>query len=316
MNELRQFRVYKHKFSTPLVTSYGKWEAKESIVLRRKDNNGNVTFGEVSLTPHFFSYTIDDILPNIFKWSKGESFTNNELISSAISCMESEIWNKEHEVNADKIIVSAEILNSEISGKTKCLKKKIGIKNVIQEIKDFKLILRNTPKDTSFRLDANENLSIPHLLEWNQHFKNEERLEFIEQPLGRERYLEMIDLQDKLDIKLSLDESLVFKNDLTFFENQDWRGFYTIKPSMFYDWDKILTFVRDNPNRCIISTSFESPFGFEAVCRCALFSKMVSGLDRNLFQNSEYEFLSHLKNPLFPGSVTIKMLDLLWGKLQ
>ena len=42
MNELRQFRVYKHKFSTPLVTSYGKWEAKESIVLRRKDNNGNV----------------------------------------------------------------------------------------------------------------------------------------------------------------------------------------------------------------------------------------------------------------------------------
>jgi len=315
MIKSRQFKVYTHKFKLPLETAYGIWSTKESIILREENISGKITFGEISLTPHFYPYTILDLLPLVDRWTHFKSFSDNELFSSAISCLDSEIWGYQFENDNKDVVFSAEIINSDFPIDASIFKKKIGIKSVIEEIEEVKFLLGKYHSNIEFRLDANESLTSEELLMWNQTFKDEQRLQFIEQPLPRDQYLEMLNLQDVLSIKLSIDESLVFVNDLSFFKDKGWKGYYTIKPSMFRDWEHIISFIKSNPDHCIISTSFESPFGYEATCRCAKLSNLVGGLDRKLFKNSKHEFLEHHKRAMIPGSVTLKMLNKLWNEL-
>ena len=65
----------------------------------------------------------------------------------------------------------------------------------------------------------------------------------------------------------------------------------------------------------MISTVFESPFGFEAVCRCAAYSSEIAGLDRSLFRQNKLEFSEHHNLSIHPGIVTIASLDKLWERL-
>ena len=81
-------------FPSPLQTAHGVWTEKESILLRKQNENGQVSFGEISLTPFFYSYSIDDVMPLVRSWVSGEEFLNNELVSSAMSSLESELWVK------------------------------------------------------------------------------------------------------------------------------------------------------------------------------------------------------------------------------
>ena len=317
MKETRQFRVYKHKFSSPLHTAHGVWAEKESILLRKQSENGQVSFGEISLTPFFYSYEINDVMPIVRSWVSGEDFFNNELVVSAMGSLECELWKEEIEiVNCNPVLI-AEIsnFNSTPSAISKSFKKKIGIRRVEEEIEEVKRFLENSSHGSKLRLDANESLSKKELLEWNESFKGEPKIQFLEQPFPRDKLEELFLVQDKIDIPLALDESLVWKNNLSYFEDKDWRGFFVVKPCLTSDWSELIRFLKENPDRCVVSTSFESPFGYEGVCRTASYSKLVAGLDRNLFRNSSIEFPNHHQNPLHPFSVTSSMLDRLWAKL-
>ena len=103
--------------------------------------------------------------------------------------------------------------------------------------------------------------------------------------------------------------------DLSFFKKAGWTGFYVIKPFLFPDWDQVLSFIKSEPQRSVVSTVFESPFGYEALIRCAAYSKMVAGIDRSLFQGDDREFPQHHRTPLYPGSVASSSLDELWDSL-
>ena len=317
MNNTRQFRLYRHRFTSPLQTAHGVWTEKESIVLRKQNENGKVSFGEISITPFFYSYSIDDVMPLVRSWVRGEEFLNNELFSSAISSLESELWVEDEEVVKSTSVLTAEIseFNSFPTRNCKFFKKKIGVRRVEEEIEEVKRFIKNLYPNSKLRLDANESLSKKELLEWNESFKGEPKIQFLEQPFPRDKLEELFLVQDKIDIPLALDESLVWKNNLSYFEDKDWRGFFVVKPCLTRDWSELIRFLKENPDRCVVSTSFESPFGYEGVCRTASYSKLVAGLDRNLFRNSSIEFPNHHQNPLHPFSVTSSMLDRLWAKL-
>ena len=317
MNETRQFRLYKHKFSSPLQTAHGVWTEKESILLRKQNENGQVTFGEISLTPFFYSYSIDDVMPLVRSWIRGEEILNNELVNSAMSCLESELWVEDEGIVKSTSILTAEIseFNSSPTRSCKFFKKKIGVRRAEEEIKEVKCFIDNLSPSSKLRLDANESLSTKELLAWNESFKGEPKIQFLEQPFPRNKLEELFLVQDKIDIPLALDESLVWKNNLSYFEDKNWLGFFVLKPCLTGDWSEMIRFLKENSDRCVVSTSFESPFGYECVCRSASYSKLVAGLDRNLFRNSSIEFPNHHQNPLHPFSVTSSMLDRLWEKL-
>ena len=317
MKETRQFRVYKHKFSSPLHTAQGVWAEKESILLRKQSENGQVSFGEISLTPFFYSYEINDVLPIVRSWVSGEDFFNNELVDSAMGSLECDLWKNEIGIVNRNPVLIAEIsnFNSTPSVISKSFKKKIGIRRLEEEIVEVKRFLENLSPDSKLRLDANESLSMKELLTWNESFKDESQIQFIEQPFPRDKLEELFLVQEKIDIPLALDESLVWKNDLSYFEQQNWTGFFVLKPYLLSDWKETIRFLKENSNRSVVSTSFESPFGYECVCRCASYSGVDAGLDRNLFRNSSIEFPNHHQNPLRPFSVTSSMLDRLWANL-
>ena len=315
--ETRQFRVYKHKFSSPLHTAHGIWTEKESILLRKQCENGQVSFGEISLTPFFYSYGINDIIPIVRSWVSGEEFFNNELVSSAMSSLKSDLWKEDIEIIESTSVSTAEIsyFNSSPSTSSTSFKKKIGVRRLEEEIEEVKRFIENLSPSSKLRLDANESLSKKELLAWNESFKDEPQIQFLEQPFPRDKLEELFLVQDEIDIPLALDESLVWKNDLSYFEEQNWMGFFVLKPYLLSDWKEMIRFLKEYSDRSVVSTSFESPFGYEGVCRCASYSRIVAGLDRNLFRNSSIEFPNHHQNPLRPFSVTSSMLDGLWEKL-
>ena len=43
MLESRQFRVYRQKFASPIMTAHGQWNEKEAIILRKEDSKGKVS---------------------------------------------------------------------------------------------------------------------------------------------------------------------------------------------------------------------------------------------------------------------------------
>lgn len=317
MKPIRQYRIYSQKFITPLQTAHGNWSKRESIILREEDKNGRISFGELCPTPSFIDIQIKDLLPIVQAWEMGQEFKTNSLMQSAISCLDSEIWNPSFRENCSSKVFSAELvsLNPNLDNPSAVYKKKIGLSTTKIEINEVKAFLNLISVESKIRLDANESLSTEEVFQWNDEFANESRLQFIEQPLPKEQIEELIEIEKELSISLALDESLVWKNDLSFFLQKDWKGFYILKPFLFQDWSKILSFIRAIPDRTVISTVFESPFGYEAVCRCASLSNQTAGLDRKLFQLDRREFPSHHLKPLSPGAISVQSLDQLWDNL-
>ena len=108
---------------------------------------------------------------------------NFEFINSAVSCLESEIWNEnlgdKHEISKARIINSLE--DSISSHQT--LKLKIGINETTYEINKTLEFIKKLPASTRIRLDANESLSLDQLLLWVEALHQNPVLEFMEQPL-------------------------------------------------------------------------------------------------------------------------------------
>ena len=92
MIESRQFRVYRQKFATPIMTAHGQWNEKEAIILRKEDNKGKVSFGEISLVNGFTFDRLKDLLPRVENWCAKGVIGENKLIQSAVSSLDSEIW--------------------------------------------------------------------------------------------------------------------------------------------------------------------------------------------------------------------------------
>ncbi len=317
MNHFRQSKIYRHKFRTHLQTAHGIWSERESIVLRQEDEQGVVSFGELCPTPGFVSYHLDDLIPMVKDWEKGNSCINHNFLSSAVSCIGSEIWNSMTPQEDFKEVFTAELFLSSPSFKSKArvYKKKIGVQDIELEIENVFELFDSISLKSKVRLDANESLTMEEVFRWNEAFRNESRLQFLEQPLPRNDLPRLFELDGRLDISLALDESLVWKNDLDFFTKSGWNGFYVIKPTLFSDCERTIKFIKDNSYRTIVSTVFESPFGFEAVCRCAPFSNLTAGLDRNLFNLDELELSGHHSQPIEVGKVSISLLDELWERL-
>ena len=73
---------------------------------------------------------------------------------------------------------------------------------------------------------------------------------------------------------------------------QNWNGFYVIKPTLLPDWKGTIKFASENPNKTVFSTVFESPFGYEALIRASSFSNL-EGISRTCFSQIPTELDCH-----------------------
>ena len=150
---------------------------------------------------------------------------------------------------------------------------------------------------------------------WLDEFKDEDRIEFIEQPLPDSRREELFNLSHVSPVPLAIDETVVAMGVAQGMP-QKMVGMVFMLSSQHYLMiglrSQILFF--EMPNHSVISTVFESPFGFEAMLRMCKHSHLDSGVSRDVFKHLESELLSHHEEQLFSPSVSVQELDRLWDR--
>ena len=176
-------------------------------------------------------------------------------------------------------------------------------------------VFAELPVDTKVRLDPNQSWSVSVLRKWIDAFYEEKKIEFIEQPLPHAQIDEMFEIAIDSPIPFALDESVVALGDLHKLEKMNWNGYFIIKPSLLSDWPRTIEFIRKNPSKSVLSTVFESPFGYEALLRCCTFSSNSAGIDRKIFFGKTEEFEEHHLDRLQVPCITNRRLANLWNSL-
>ena len=82
-------------------------------------------------------------MPLVDRWTHFKSFSDNELFSSAISCLDSEIWGYQFENDNKDVVFSAEIINSDFPIDASIFKKKIELKVLLKKLKKLNFCLEN-----------------------------------------------------------------------------------------------------------------------------------------------------------------------------
>ena len=99
-------------------------------------------------------------------------------------------------------------------------------------------------------------------------------------------------------------------------KEQGWNGFYVIKPTLLNDWSLTLKFAKENPDKTVFSTVYESPFGYEALVRACRFSNLEAGISRETLKHNNSELAGHHAEILESLAVSISELNDLWEKLN
>lgn len=316
MNVFREFKLIKQKFARPYTFSSITWKVRKSIVLREKSQTGNFVYGEIAPVPGFPNQSgLEDVLEECKKWVNYETLPVTNFLLPALSCMKSEFWRtspgkREQEIH--KSILS--IFNSN-ENDSPSFKKKIGALPVSEEITETKKWLSRLPVSSLVRLDANGSLSIDDLRIWLEEFQEENRIQYIEQPLADKFREELFLMAENAPIPLAIDESVIAMEGPYQAENAGWKGFYVIKPTLLNDWSESINFAKENKEKAVFSTSFESPFGYEALLRACIHSNLDAGITREPFKNLSTELNCHHSQTLFSPAATQFELDELWEKI-
>ncbi len=310
----REFRVINRSFSFPIITSNFSWNNRKSVVLRERSARGDYVYGEVAPTPSFPNQpAISQVIYEANLWSKGIELPSSNSLLPAISCMRSQIWQFDL---GSKTKLKQSILDNPDAElhSIKCIKKKIGLLPTKDEVVKVKNWLDKIPSNCKVRLDPNGSFSTPDLMIWLDEFKDEDRIEFIEQPLPDSKRQELFKLSHVSPVPLAIDETVVAMGGPRNALENGWNGFYVIKPTLLNDWTSVLNFVFKMPGHSVISTVFESPFGFEAILRMCKHSRLESGVSRDIFKHLDSELVSHHEKQLFSPSVSVQELDKLWHR--
>ena len=309
--EIRHFR---RDFRKPLRTASGTWRCRDSIVLRIEDAKGSIGFGEVTPTFGFRGESLVEAERFLAQWHpEMEIPANLPLCGSAISCAKSELWRSEP---ARLQVETSALLDSLIEENLpphEVLKVKIGMGEPMEEIRTVRNLLGRMSAGSRLRLDANGSLSAAQAELWLEALGENSVVEYLEQPLPVSEREALMSLASASPMPLALDESVVDVTEAESWREAGWPGYFVLKPSRCGDWARLECFLREEPSRCVVSSVFESPFGFEAVLRMAAFARTVAGLGASSFFPVD-DFVSS-GIALHPGEVTIERLEGLWRTL-
>jgi o-succinylbenzoate synthase len=283
-----EFHPYSRKFKQPLVTSHGLWETREGIILRLTDETGTVGFGEIAPLEWFGSENLQQALE--FCNQLPSEITSDDIFAipkelpacqfgfeSALS----EVTSSEtsNQLNLEKTISFSGLLPS---GKTaldvwqklwnqgyRTLKWKIGITNIIEELKVFHSLANSLPQEAKLRLDANAGLTLPEAVEWLKACESIISVEFIEQPLPITELEPMLKLSQSYSTRLALDESIANLDQLKACYKKGWQGIFVIKPAIAGSPKLLREFCKNQKIDAVFSSVFETPIGTSAGLKLA-----------------------------------------------
>ena len=272
-----QKKLFSYKLSKKVINSNFKITSKNGWIIKIKNEYDAFGYGEISpIKEHDFMICKKEI-KNIPKKNDEKSIIEN--IKKLHPCIQSGINSAIAEMKGklkfrktylfDKIDQSALLLNSSnIIKELKLMKKnikykdlnitikwKVGIKEYLKEIQLLEKILSELPSNYKLRIDANGSFSREQANYWAETLKNNESLDWLEQPLAAEDFEGLRKLNKKIPI--ALDESLLEFPELI----DSWDGWQIRRPSQEKNPIKLLEDLINNRKLISISSSFETGIG-------------------------------------------------------
>jgi len=278
-----QFKLYQNNFKQPLRTHHGIWELREGIIISLTNPEGITTRGEIAPLPWFGSETIAQALA--FCQQLGDATTKEAILTipdhlpccqfaleSALLALDLEVTNDNYPQDLSfcyLLPTGAEALTAwqelyQGYGAT-TFKWKIGVLTLSEEIKILKQLTTDLPAQVKLRLDANGGLNLAQVQQLLTVTDSLQGIEFIEQPLPKDNFTNMVQLSREHPTLLALDESVASFSQLKQAYEQGWSGVYVIKAAIMGFPTRLRQFCQNHALDVVFSSVLETEVGREAV---------------------------------------------------
>lgn len=252
-------RVNRH-FRNPIVTGQGSVSSIERLLVRCH-LGGKWGYGEVAPWPGFATESISEAVHVIEQsaYQHSNLLKILSLSSNSFPCLRAALfscshWEKisrfEGELTSAGLVtpLNASSLHSKWKEGFTTLKAKITPTTAVDEVRSW---LKDLPDYARVRFDANASLNLEQTRCWLDFVNEENRIEFLEQPLpvGHQEYSHLP------SDKIALDESFLTP------EMSSWTGTLIVKPLLVGDGLSLLNWIRSHPSKRVYSSVFETAIG-------------------------------------------------------
>jgi O-succinylbenzoate synthase len=274
---------YEHPFRQPLQTSHGEWKTRQGIIISLQDSVGNISDGEIAPLPKFGSETLDQALKFCSQYSQGITATEiynipeqlpacqfafeSALVGFSAAMMPEDDFKLSYLLPAGQDALENWRIGWEQGHKT--FKWKIGVFSLEQELYWFEKLVNLLPESSQFRLDANGGLTVKEAEQWLKIADASEKVEFIEQPLPPQQFLEMQKLAATFHTPLALDESVGTVRQLENSYQQGWRGIFVVKCAIAGSPRYLKQLCQKYPLDLVFSSAMETAIGRKAAFQLA-----------------------------------------------
>ena len=307
MNLIFKKKSFCFNLSTKVKNSKTTYLTKSGWIIKLKNNDKKIGFGEVSPLLKEDLKKCEEQLNMIPEYLGVLNLT--EQINIFHPCIQSAINSALAEINGkiifkenyffDEIDKTAILLNpnnvisdlNEIKkiqsniGKSVTIKWKVALKNNNEEEAILEEILSQIGNNIKLRIDANGSWGREMAKRWADILKDNKNIDWLEQPLSVDDIDGLKELNKKIPI--ALDESLLKFPTLI----DEWKGWQIRRPSQEKNPDKLLRDLENKKALISISTSFETGIGRRWLYHLSSLqlqgpTPKVPGLAMNKFPNS------------------------------
>ncbi len=277
MNLIFKKKSYCFKLSTKVENSKTTYLTKSGWIIKLKNNDKKIGFGEVSpllkedlkkceeqlnMIPEYVGVLNLSEQINIFHPCI------QSAINSALAEINGKIIFKENyffdEIDKTAILLNPNNVISDLNeikksqsniGKSVTIKWKVALKNNNEEEAILEEILSQIGNNINLRIDANGSWGREMANRWADILKDNKNIDWLEQPLSVDDIDGLKELNKKIPI--ALDESLLKFPTLI----DEWKGWQIRRPSQEKNPDKLLRDLENKKALISISTSFETGIG-------------------------------------------------------
>ena len=276
------FTCYQHPFRQPLRTHHGLWRVREGIILSLTNQQGKIGWGEIAPLSWFGSETLAEAIE--FCHSLSQPITAETIYSipdtlpscqfgfeSAWEALKTDQPTIETPIRFSYLLPSGTQALKAIGDydSAQVFKLKIGIDSSVEEMSLVEKLLAKLPTGSQLRLDANEGLTVNSAKRWLNLCDRLQIIEFLEQPLPKSQFSQMLYLSELFQTPIALDESVATLSQLESFYHQGWTGLFVIKPAIAGSPRRLRQFCREYAPNVIVSSVFETNVGRKAALQLA-----------------------------------------------
>ena len=283
------YRAYRRKFVRPLATGTGVWTFREGVIVRLRDADGRVGYGEAAPIPTFTGETAARDLAWLRRAPDEVTLTELRRAPTRLACLRWAIFcalamlkgKLSPPLKIKKLPVAALLpagraavaaLDLRLEEGYRVFKWKVGVAPPPEEFSLLEQLLALLPAAARLRLDANGALSRIEWAAWcdglNSLGPAVRAVEFFEQPLppasGPQGSREQLRLAAVSPVPVALDEGVAGWPALRRASAGKWPGPLVVKPSLLGSADDFLRWRAPTRADLVYSSAFETSVGLQA----------------------------------------------------